>query len=242
MAEGGDEQNGSPGLAEAASPHYIGHRERARQRFVSLGPEALADYELLELILQLALPRRDTKPLAKDLLARFGSFSGVFGASVTDLATVKGMGETTAIALKVVQAAGQRFARERVGRDAPLLSSWSQVIDYCHAAMAHNEVEEMRILYLDKKNRLIADEVAQRGTIDHTPVYPREVLKRALQLSATALILVHNHPSGDPTPSSADVHMTRQIEEISKPLGITVHDHLIIGRSGHASLKALKLI
>jgi DNA repair protein RadC len=241
MAAGSDEDSEISGMAEAA-PHYLGHRERARQRFATLGPDALADYELLELVLQLALPRRDTKPLAKELLNRFGSFSGVFGASVDDIAKVKGMGQTTAISLKVVQAAGQRFARERVGRDAPILASWSQVIDYCHASMAHNTVEEMRVIYLDKKNRLIADELSQRGTIDHTPVYPREILKRALELSATALILVHNHPSGDPTPSTADVHMTRQIEDISKPLGITVHDHLIIGRTGHASLKALKLI
>ncbi len=241
MADGAHDKPESSGLAEA-SPHYLGHRERARQRFALMGSEALADYELLELVLQLALPRRDTKPLAKDLLARFGSFSAVFGASVDDLARVKGMGQTTAISLKIVQAAGQRFAKERVVRDAPILSSWTQVIDYCHAAMAHNEIEEMRILFLDKKNRLIADEVSQRGTVDHTPVYPREVVKRALELSATAMILVHNHPSGDPTPSSADVHMTRQIEEISKPLGITIHDHLIIGRGGHASMKAMKLI
>lgn len=241
MARRGDEDNQSDGLAEASAPHYLGHRERARQRFAAVGAEAMADYELLELVLQLAIPRRDTKALAKDLMARFGSFSGVFGASLDDLAAIKGMGQTTATSLKIIQAAAQRFAKERVGRDAPILGSWSQLIDYCHATMAHNTVEEMRVLYLDKKNRLIADEVMQRGTIDHTPVYPRELLKRALQLSATALILVHNHPSGDPTPSSADVHMTRQIEDIAKPLGISVHDHLIIGRSGHASLKAMKL-
>jgi DNA repair protein RadC len=229
------------GLAEAV-PHYTGHRERARQRFLELGEQNIKDYELLELVLQIVLPRRDTKPLAKELIARFGSFSGVFSASTERLEDFKGLGPASIANLKVIQAAAQRFARDRVNPDMPILSSWSALIDYCRSAMAFEPIEQFRILFLDKKNRLIADEVQQRGTVDHTPVYPREVIKRALELGATALILVHNHPSGDPSPSTADVQMTRQIADIARPLGITMHDHIIIGRSGHASMKGLKLI
>lgn len=231
------------GLAEAAAPNpNAGHRERARQRFLQIGEQALQDYELLELVLHLIVPRRDTKQLAKDLLARFGSFSAVFAASPEKFAEVEGMGEITATNLKVIQAAAQRFARDRIVREQPILSSWAALIEYCRSTMAYEEREQFRILFLDKKNRLIADEVQQRGTVDHTPVYPREVIKRALELSATAIILAHNHPSGDPTPSSADVQMTRQIADVATPLGIVLHDHIIIGKSGHASLKALKLI
>ncbi len=230
------------GLGEAAAPHYLGHRERARQKFLAVGADALQDYELLELVLQIVIPRKDTKGLAKELLTRFGSFSAVLGASPARLAEVKGLGEASGTSLKVLQAAAQRFARDRVAPDLPILGSWSALIDYCHSQMAFNDVEQFRILFLDKKNRLIADEVQQVGTVDHTPVYPREVIKRTLELSATALILVHNHPSGDPAPSSADVQMTRQINDIARPLGITVHDHIIIGKSGHASLKGLKLL
>lgn len=230
------------GLGEAAAPHYLGHRERARQKFLAVGADALADYELLELVLQIVLPRRDTKALAKELIQKFGSFSGVFGAPPARLAEVKGLGELSGTSLKIIQAAAQRFAKDRMTPDLPILGSWTALIDYCHAQMAFNNVEQFRILFLDKKNRLIADEVQQTGTVDHTPVYPREVIKRTLELSATALILVHNHPSGDPAPSSADVQMTRQINDVARPLGITVHDHIIIGKSGHSSMKGLKLI
>jgi DNA repair protein RadC len=230
------------GLAEAAVDHRKGHRERARKRFLLVGADALADYELLELVLHIVLPQRDTKELAKELLHRFGSFSGVLGATAAEIAKVKGLGETSASSLKIIQAAAQRFARDKIDRDMPILSSWAALIDYCRAQMAFEDIEQFRILFLDKKNKLIADEVQQKGTIDHTPVYPREVIKRSLELKATAVILVHNHPSGDPSPSSADVQMTRAIMDVSKPLGITVHDHIIIGKSGHASLKGLKLI
>lgn len=232
------------GLGEAALPvdHRKGHRERARQRFLRVGEEALDDSQLLELILFLAIPRIDTTMLAKELLLKFGSYSAVLSASPERLAEVKGVKGAVSTNLKIIQAAAQRFARHRVDRDLPILGSWTALIDYCHAQMAFNNVEQFRILFLDKKNRLIADEVQQTGTVDHTPVYPREVIKRTLELSATALILVHNHPSGDPAPSSADVQMTRQINDVARPLGITVHDHIIIGKSGHSSMKGLKLI
>lgn len=233
---------GDAGLSEAPFPHYLGHRERARERFMKVGGEQLEDYELLELLLQMLLPRRDTKALAKALLAKFGSFSGVLGASSLRLAEVKGLGEISITHLKVIQAAAQRYARDQIRTDRPVLSSWSQLVDYCRSAMAYESKEQFRILFLDKRNQLIADEVQQTGTVDHTPVYPREVIRRALELSATALILVHNHPSGDPQPSSADVQMTRAIADISKPLGITVHDHIVIGREGHVSMRGLRLI
>ncbi len=240
MAKGDDE--GAGGLGEAPLPHYVGYRERARARFLQVGAEGLADYELLELVLQMIIPRRDTKPLAKELLTKFGSFSNVLGAPPARLAEVKGLGEVTTANLKIIQAAAQRFAHDQVPRDMPILGSWQALIDYVKTQMAFNEVEEFRILFLDKKNRLIADEVQQSGTVDHTPVYPREVIKRTLELSATALILVHNHPSGDPSPSTADVQMTRQINDIARPLGITVHDHIIIGRGEPSSLRALGLL
>ena len=201
----------------------------------------MADYELLELILFQAVPRRDTKPLAKALIARFGTFSDVLAAPEARLVEVPGIGPSVATHLKLVHAAATRYARGAV-RQRPLLGSWSAVIDYCRAAMAYEEKEKFRILFLDRKNVLIADEVQQVGTVDHTPVYPREVMKRALELSATAIVLVHNHPSGDPTPSRADIDMTKTIVEIAQPLGIAVHDHIIVGRQGHASFRALKLI
>jgi DNA repair protein RadC len=229
-------------LAESQAPHYLGHRERLRERFLASGGETLPDYELLELLLQPILPRRDTKLLAKALLAKFGSFSGVLAAPRHRLIEVQGIGETAATQVKVILAAAQRFARDQVPMEAPILSSWTQLLDYCHRQMAYESKEQFRILFLDKKNRLIADEVQQVGTVDHTPVYPREVIRRTLELSATAVILLHNHPSGDPTPSSADVQMTRQIADIAKPLGILVHDHIIIGKSGHASMRGLKLL
>ncbi len=233
----------SDGLAEAASIDLrAGHRERVRERFNKVGGEAFTDVELLEAVLHLAIPRRDTKDIAKLLLKRFGSFSAALAAPRAELDSFEGLGETSITSLKVMLAAAQRFARDKVDRELPILSSWSQLIDYCRSAMAFEDVEQFRILFLDKKNRLIADEVQQRGTVDHTPVYPREVIKRTLELSATALILVHNHPSGDPSPSSADVQMTRQIVDVAKPLGVTVHDHIIIGKNGHSSMKGLRLI
>lgn len=222
-------------------PHYTGHRERLRERFHTAGDEAIADYELLELILFRSIPRRDVKPLAKDLLAAFGSFAEVIGASEARLKTVKGIGEATILDFKVVHAASRRIARSGVV-NRTVLSSWSAVIDYCRTAMAYEDREQFRVLFLDKKNQMIADEVQQTGTVDHTPVYPREVVKRALELGATAVILVHNHPSGDPTPSRADITMTKQVIDAATPLGIAVHDHIIVGRDGHASLKGLQLI
>jgi DNA repair protein RadC len=225
----------------AAAPHYHGHRGRLRQRFLQGGSDALHDYEMLELILFRAIPRRDVKPLAKELLQKFGSFAEVIAAPVERLKEVDGLGEAAITDLKIVQAAANRLLRGEV-KKRHVLSSWSNVLDYCRTAMAFESKEHFRILFLDKGNHLIADEQHQTGTVDHTPVYPREVVKRALELSATAIILVHNHPSGDPTPSRADIDMTRAIVEVARPLGIAVHDHLIVGKDGHASLKALKLI
>lgn len=221
--------------------HYLGHRERLRNRFRDGGETALADYEILELLLFRLIPRRDTKPIAKALISRFGTLGGVLGAPPALLQEVKGIGESVALDLKLIANVAQRMLKSEL-REKQVLSSWSSVIDYCHAAMAYETTEQFRILFLDKRNVLIADEIQGRGTIDHTPVYPREVVKRALELSATAIILVHNHPSGDPTPSRADIEMTRTIVDTAKPLGITVHDHIIIGKDGHASLRGLRLI
>ena len=238
----GSDQDAKPAAAPAAQPpHYLGHRERLRERFLEGGSGAVADYELLELILFRALPRRDVKPLAKDLIERFGSFAEAISAPPQRLAEIKGLGEAAVAELKIVEAAAQRLARGQV-QNRPVLSSWSSVLDYCRTAMAFADKEQLRVLFLDKRNRLIADELQQEGTVDHTPVYPREVVKRALELSATAVILVHNHPSGDPTPSQADIAMTREIAAVAEPLGIAVHDHIIVGKDGHASLKGLKLI
>lgn len=230
------------GMGEApVRAHYHGHRDRLRQRFVESGPTSLQDYELLELVLFRLLPRRDTKPIAKAMLERFGSFSEALSAPTHLLEEIDGLGPTAVTDLKVILASAQRFARDQIP-DRPILGSWKALIDYCHSQMAFEPREQFRIMFLDKKNKLIADEVQQTGTVDHTPVYPREVIRRSLELSATAIILVHNHPSGDPTPSSADVQMTKAIADIASPLGITLHDHIIIGRSGHASLRGLKLI
>jgi DNA repair protein RadC len=227
------------GLEEA--PHYHGHRGRLRTRLREGGQAALADYELLELVLFRALPRRDVKPLAKALIDKFGSFAEVISAPPARLAEVDGAGEAVISELKIVEAAAHYFARGKV-RAKPVLSSGNAVLEYCRAAMAFAEKEQFRVLFLDKRNQLIADEVQQTGTVDHTPVYPREVVKRALELSATAIVLVHNHPSGDPAPSRADIAMTKSIVEVARPLGIEVHDHIIVGKEGHASLKGLKLI
>lgn len=231
---------GASGLKEAG-PHYYGHRERLRARFRGAGTDALTDYEFLELILFRALPRRDVKPLAKALITKFGSFAEVVSAPAARLAEVKGLGDAAITELKIVQAAASRLARGVV-KGRTVLSSWSAVLDYCRTAQAFAEKEQFRVLFLDKRNQLIADELQQTGTVDHTPVYPREVVKRALELSATAIILVHNHPSGDPTPSRSDIQMTQAIVEVAKPLGISVHDHIIVGKEGHASFKGLKLI
>ncbi|MCF8478233.1 MAG: DNA repair protein RadC [Pseudolabrys sp.] len=228
------------GLSETM-PHYHGHRERLRGRFRDAGPDAVSEYELLELVLFRAIPQRDVKPLAKDLIAKFGSFAEVVAGPRARLKEVKGIGEAAVDELKIVHAAASRLARGQLHKRT-VLSSWSSVIDYCRTAMAYADKEQFRLLFLDKRNQLIADEVQQTGTVDHTPVYPREVVKRALELSATALVLVHNHPSGDPTPSRADIQMTQAIIDVAKPLGISVHDHIIVGKDGHASFKGLKLI
>lgn len=237
-------QDPEEGLAEAGvspEPHFHGHRDRLRARFREAGAAALADYELLELVLFRAVPRRDVKPLAKALVERFGSFAEVVAAPAARLAEMPGVTPAIVTEFKIIEASAHRLARGQVKR-RPVLSSWTAVIDYCRAAMAFADREQVRVLFLDKRNQLIADEVLQTGTVDHAPVYPREVVKRALELSATAIILCHNHPSGDPTPSRADIDMTRKIIDVAKPLGIEVHDHIIVGKDGHASLKGLRLM
>lgn len=234
-----------PGTAipgRGGPPSYIAdHRARLRERFMQGGAAAMPDYELLELVLFRAIPRQDVKPLARRLLDHFGDFNRVLTAPPARLTEVAGVGPAVVQELHIVEAAAQRLARSRV-MHRPVLTSWDALLDYCHTAMAHHQIEQFRVLYLDRKNVLIADEEQARGTVDHVPVYPREIMRRALELTASALILVHNHPSGDPTPSSADVQMTRQISDVARPLGITVHDHIIIGKSGHTSMKGLKLI
>ena len=231
----------APGHPPAETPHYHGHRKRLRERFRTSGAEALSDYELLEMVLFAAQPRSDVKPLAKSLLRQFGSFAEVVHAPEPLLRQIDGIGEVSISQLKVVAAAATRIAKGQL-QERARLSSWNDVIDYCRTSMAFSDKEQFRLLFLDKKNQLIADEVQQTGTVDHTPVYPREVIKRALELSATALILVHNHPSGDPSPSQADIQMTKAIVAIATPLGIAVHDHIIVGKNGHASLKGMRLI
>lgn len=225
----------------APAPHYLDHRQRLRSRFLDGGANAMPDYEILELVLFAAIPRRDVKPLAKELIAHFGSFAEVIAAPIDRLMEIKGVGESVAAHLKIVEAAALRLSKTQV-LGKPALTSWAALIDHCTAAMARSQTEEFRVLFLDRKNILIADEVQARGTVDHTPVYPREIVKRALELGASAVILVHNHPSGDPTPSQADIEMTRQITAAAKALRIAVHDHLVIGRSGHVSFKAMGLL
>ncbi|HWE05328.1 MAG TPA: DNA repair protein RadC [Rhizomicrobium sp.] len=221
------------------APHYQGHRERLRGRFLDSGAAALSDYELLELVLFAAIPRRDVKPLAKTLLAKFGSFAEVVAASRERLS--EHLGDGAIAQIKIIEAAALRLSRTML-MGKPALSSWNALLDYCAAAMARAPKEEFRVLFLDRKNFLIGDEVMNKGTVDHAPVYPREIVKRALELSASALILVHNHPSGDPTPSRADIEMTREVVEAARALRIAVHDHLVIGRGGTASFKALGLL
>ena len=238
-----EDKNEQGGLWEAPvqiSPHS-GHRERLRDRFMRGGAEALPDYEMLELVLFNAIPRRDTKPLAKELIARFGTFAEVVSAPETRLREIKGVSDRVVTELKLVRAASLRLMKGQI-MERKVLSSWDQVVAYCRAAMAYEVREQFRILFLDKKNNLIADEVQQQGTVDHTPVYIREVVKRALELSATAIILVHNHPSGDPTPSRADIDMTKMIIDAAKPLGVLVHDHIIVGRDRVASFKGMRLM
>lgn len=222
-------------------PAYAGHRQRLRHRFLEGGADALHDYELLEMMLFLAQPRRDVKPLAKRLMAEFSSFSEVIAAEPATLRKIDGMGEAAIAALKTAEAAALRLLRTDVlGR--PILGSWQKLLDYLQASMSRRKTEQFRLLFLDQKNILIADELQQTGTIDHTPLYPREVMKRALELNASALILVHNHPSGDPTPSKADIDMTREVQIIAEKLGVTLHDHVIIGRGSHTSFKTMGLL
>jgi len=226
--------------SSAPTPHHLGHRERLRQRALK-AMDALPDYELLELFLFRSLPQGDVKPLAKALLERFGGLAAVLAADVEALKTVKGVGAAVALDLKLLQEASLRIGRAEVTK-RPVISSWSALLAYTKAALAHAPREQFRVLFLDKKNQLIADETMNEGTVDHAPVYPREVARRALELSASAIILVHNHPSGDPTPSAADIDMTRQVIEAGRVLKIAVHDHLVVGREGVASFKALGLI
>lgn len=228
------QEDGAPKPPE--KPHYSGHRDRLRARFLTGGPKALADYELLELILFMAIPQRDVKPLAKDLLLRFGSFAELFAAPAEEIMKTRGISENAATALKAVQAAAFAFLRQDIMK-RPVLNSWARLLEYCQATLAHETREHFRILFLNKKNEMIADEIQQIGTVDHTPAYPREVIKRALELSATALILSHNHPSGDPTPSKADIDMTRAVIEAGKPFSIVIHDHVVVARNGWFSFR-----
>lgn len=227
---------------EGKLPSYIAdHRKRLRARFMEGGVAALPDYEMLELVLFRALPRQDVKPLAHALLTRFGDFSGVLSAAPERLCEVKGAGPAVVQELKIVEAAAQRLARSRVLR-RDVISSWEALIAYCRTAMAHRETEQFRVLYLDNRNALIADEEVARGTVNHVPVYPREVARRALELAASAVILVHNHPSGDPTPSQSDVTMTQRVQAALTALEITLHDHLIVGRSQDLSFRDAGLL
>jgi DNA repair protein RadC len=223
-------------------PSYIqDHRKRLRERFISGGATAVPDYELLELILFRSIPRCDVKPVARRLMETFGDFSRVLAAPLERLLDVRGVGDAVAVDLKILEAATHRMARARI-LQKPVLSSWDALLDYCHTAMSHRETEHFRVLFLDRKNVLIEDEEQGKGTIDHVPVYPREIMKRALEINASAIILVHNHPSGDPTPSESDITMTNQIQEAGSALGITLHDHLIIGKSQEISFRSERLI
>lgn len=227
----------APLAADPPPPGHLGHRARMRQRLLGAGGDALLDHELIEMLLFQALPRRDTKAIAHALCDRFGSFAAAIAAPPAELAQVDGLGEAGIAALKTVQTAAIRLARAEVERQPHVLDAWDRLLDYLHAALARERVEQCRVLFLDTKNRLIADEILARGTVNHTPVYPREVVRRALALGATALILVHNHPSGDPTPSRADIEMTAEVKAAGALFGLTLHDHLIIGNGRHVSLR-----
>ena len=222
-------------------PHYLGHRQRLRERFTATSGDGMPDYEILELLLAQAIPRADVKPIAKDLLETFGSLGEVLSAAPERLRAIKGVGDAAAVTLNVVRAAGLRVVRQQV-MNADAIGSWDQLLDYCKAAMGYEKIEQLRVLFLDRKNRLIADEVQQRGTVDHTPLYPREVVKGALDLNASAIILVHNHPSGDPTPSRGDIDMTKRVQDAAEKLGITLHDHVVIGKSEHVSFRSMGLL
>lgn len=217
-------------------PHYHGHRDRLRQRFLDGGPDGLQDYELLELVLFMAIPRRDVKPLAKALLAQFGSLPELMAAPVSQLTKINGVSDNTAIAIKAISATAQRMMKREI-MEKPVLNSWSRLMDYCYATMAHETREHFRIIFLNKKNEMIGDEIQGSGTVDHTPAYPREIMKRALEIGATAMILIHNHPSGDPRPSQADQDMTQAIIAAAKPFNIVIHDHIVISRNGYTSFK-----
>lgn len=227
--------------AKEEKPHHVGHRDRLRERFLNNGADALADYELLELLLFIAIPRKDVKPLAKDLIKTFGSYNKVFHASKADLMKVKGVSENTATALLSVKAAAIRLMRQDL-MNMPILSNWQALLDYCQSTMAHETKEHFRVLFLNRKNHLMADEIQTSGTVDQSAVYPREVLKRALDLGATALILVHNHPSGDPKPSQADIDITKAIINAAAPMEIVIHDHIVVAKTGVESLRNLGLI
>lgn len=221
--------------------HFLGHRQRLRERFLQPQGASVADYELLELILFSAKPRGDVKPLAKRLLKHFGSFDKVIYADAYELKKIEEVGDAAIAALKVVQVAAQRLLKSEIA-DTPIIQSWTALMDYCRLVMGKNKIEEFRVLFLNHKHALIADEVLQRGTVDHTPVYPREIIKRALELSASALILLHNHPSGDPSPSKADIDMTKKIVEAAHGVSITVHDHVIISEDTTYSFRSYGLL
>lgn len=223
------------------TPHHLGHRDRLRQRFLKGGADALADYEMLELLLFMAIPRKDVKPLAKDLIAKFGSYNKVLYAKPEDLLKVKGLSENSVAAIKVVEASAKKMLKQDIHK-LPVLKNWNRLLDYLNATMAREAVEQFRLIFLNHKNEIIADEVQQVGTVDHTPVYPREVVKRALELNATSLVMAHNHPSGDPAPSQSDLDMTNAVIAAAKPLKILVHDHLIISKNGYKSFKEMGLL
>jgi DNA repair protein RadC len=230
----------TPANPKKEKPHYSGHRQRLRERFLSSGGDALSDYELLEIILFAAIPQKDVKPLAKNLLTKFKSLKGVLHADIEQLKQF-GLSESPVALLKAVAIAHTRIGQKEI-LNQPVLSNWQKILDYCYSVMAHEKNEQLRLLFLNRKNMLIAEEVQQKGTIDHTPVYVREVIKRALDLGAGAIILVHNHPSGDPAPSKDDITMTRAVAEAAKAVGIILHDHLIIGNGKHASLREMGLV
>jgi DNA repair protein RadC len=238
MTDGGKTKSGA---SEGPTRHYHGHRERLRQRILQGDGAHLADYELLETLLCAFIPRVDVKPIAKELIAKFGSVSGALAASPERLMEVKGVGETAAAYIRAANLLMQKAAGEAV-QDRPVISNWAALLNYVKLKLRHEKNEQARVIYLDRKNKLIADEVAGRGTVDHAPIYPREIARRALELSASAVILVHNHPSGDPTPSRADIDLTREIEKALTPLEIRLHDHLVVGASETVSMKAKGLI
>ncbi len=228
-------------ISKHIKPHYHGHRDRLRRRFVDNGEGGLQDYELLELVLFMAIPRRDVKPLAKILIQTFGSLPEILTASIQELVKIEGISENTAIGIKSINALNNRAMKRELSKK-PVLNSWTRLMDYCHATMAHEKTEHFRIIFLNKKNEMIGDEIQSTGTVDQTSAYPREIVRRALELGATALILLHNHPSGDPKPSQADLDMTAQIVRAAQPFNIIIHDHVIVSRNGYTSFKSQGLL